>query len=232
MFDSTSRQPASGHPSICPERILIHRGGVFNARIYRIHRPGNPAVVEKDFSEAPWAVRNTVGRFLIWREVRYLRRLSDVGIVPGHVARLSPFCLQEDFCGSKTLRTLLQHAPDSASRSGILSVDYFRRLYEGVLEVHRHRVVHLDLHNLRNILVLPGERPILIDWQSAVSTRLLPRPLRRLLEEIDMNGLLKALNKFHPEEMTDAWMKRLHHASIVRRLFWLPRIHVVPKPRK
>ena len=86
------------------QRILLHRGGPLNARVYRVAGPDGVPFVEKDFSECPRPVRNSLGRFLVWRECWILRRLGGTGIVPGGVRRIGPFALREDFVPGFALR--------------------------------------------------------------------------------------------------------------------------------
>ena len=217
---------------------LLHKGGPCNACVYRVEDDGGAAHIEKDFRRSPWLVRNTAGRFLVWREDWILRRLEKTGIVPGGVQKLSPYCLREDFCPGFALRdsdtgvyagnvfdpTKVHGVPVEMLREPVPRA-FFETLEAGVKAVHAARFVHLDLHNSRNIMVGPNWKPTLIDWQSALATRWMPPPLRRALERIDLAGVYKLWNKFRPGELSPDRMKFLHRSQFIRRHFWIPRLH-------
>lgn len=213
------------------ERTVLHSGGPFNAKVYRCVGPDGAVRVEKDFSSCAWLVRNTLGRFFVSYEVRMLKRLEYTGIVPPAVRRDGPFTLSESFCPGECLREFV-HAgrePDSDRPLSGIPVSFFDELESGVARFHALGVVHLDLHNERNVMVTPDFHPCVIDWQSALLTGLMPRFLRRRFEAIDAVGLLKFRNSFHPETVTD---EQRHHLKIsrgIRKFLWVPRIHLKAK---
>ncbi len=224
------------------ERRLIHAGGWMNARVYRVEDADGGAFVEKDFSESPWIARQTIGRFLVWRECWVLRRLAGTGVVPGGVRRLSPFSLREAFVAGFALRdsdtgVYASNVFDPSKVRGVptemlrepVPASFFDALEEGVRAVHAAGFVHLDLHNARNVMVGPGWRPVLVDWQSALPTRWMPGPVRRALERIDLAGVYKFRNKFHPGDLSPEQTRFLERRRTIRRLFWLPRIHLAAR---
>ncbi len=218
-------------------RRRIHGGGPFNAVVWMCSVDGTAPWIEKDFSQAAWIVRNTVGRFLVAREVWVLRKLGKTGAVPSGVRKISPFALREDVISGFALRDSLcgaykGNSPDEVQFHGVpkemLSerppMKFFDDLATALRACHVLGFVHLDLHNSRNIMVTPGFRPVMLDWQSAIPTAFLPRPLRRILEKIDMAGVAKFRAKFHPEATTADERRRLHRALILRHLLWIPRV--------
>lgn len=214
-------------------RTLIHAGGPLNARVYRVEDADGARWIEKDFAASPWLVRNTVGRFLVWRECWILRRLEKTGIVPGGVRKLSSVCLREDFCEGITLRDARNAPPprddgDPDPRH-LAPKSFFEALDAGVKACHAARFVHLDLHNYRNVMVAPGWKPVLLDWQSALPTFWMPRFLRRALEHIDRAGVYKFWNKFRPGELSQNQLRRLDRSRFIRKHFWFPRLHKVSK---
>ncbi len=221
-----------------PDRILVHAGGRLNARVYRIERADGARFLEKDFSASPWIVRNTLGRFLVWRECWILRRLAKTGVVPGGVRRLSPFALSEDFVAGFALRdsdtgvyasnvfrpSKAVGVPPEMMREPVPRA-FFEALEAGVRAVHAAGFVHLDLHNARNVMVGSGWNPVIVDWQSALPTFWMPGFLRRPLERIDLAGVYKFWAKFRPGELDAGKARSLERARFVRRHFWFPRIH-------
>lgn len=205
-------------------RELIHRGGLCNASVFKVTGEGDGAHVEKDFSGAPWLVRNTLGRFLIWRETWILRRLAKTGVVPQGVRRVSAFCLSEDFLDGGMLQEYRLRA-QSGEKGEILPRSFFEAFEEGVARCHRAGFVHLDLHNARNILVTPGFQPVFLDWQSAVPAFILIRPLRRALERIDLAGVYKFWDIIRPGELPAEKKRSLGRSRLIRRFFWIPALH-------
>lgn len=223
----------------CGRRVLIHEGGVFNARVYRVEEAGGGVHIEKDFSQNPWIVRNTLGRFLISRECWILRRLEPTGIVPTNVRRISAFALREDFCHGFTLRDSCcgvhseNTVPTPEKAGGVplemmarpIPPEFFEALEKGIRSVHAKGFVHLDLHNERNVIVGPGYKPTIIDWQSALPTFRLPF-FRRFFERIDLAGVYKFRERFRPGELGAKERGRLARMSFIRRHFWVPRIMI------
>lgn len=219
-------------------RELIHGGGMLNARVYKSADSEGRLRVEKDFSESPWLVRNTVGRFLVFRECWILGRLEDTGVVPSGIERVSPFCLREDFCPGFTLRDSCcgvheENPPGSKTIDGVPREvldsqpprSFFEELERGIRLIHSRGFVHLDLHNERNVIVAPGYRPVIVDWQSALPLARVP-VLGRLLARIDLAGVYKLWERFRPGELDSgkrSWLKR---AFFWRRILWIPRLRI------
>lgn len=219
-----------------PKRILIHRGSLFKAHVYRVE-DGAAAWIEKDFSDSPRIVRNTLGRFQIWQECRILRRLEALGGVPAGAKRLSPFLFREDFCPGFVLCDSACGAyvgnPFDPSKAGGVPAEmllaplprsFFEALESFMRSVHEARVVHLDMHYPRNVLVGPGWKPVVLDWQSALPTGWMPGFLRRALERIDLAGVYKHWDKFRPGELSEHQKRFLRRSRFVRRHFWVPRL--------
>ena len=210
------------------QRILLHKGGPLNARVYRVEGADGAAWIEKDFSECPRPVRDTLGRYLVRRECRILRRLASTGAAPGGARRLGPFSLRDSDTGvyaSNVFDPSKVHGVPAEMLREPVPRAFFEALEAGVRAVHAARFVHLDLHNSRNVMVGPGWRPTIIDWQSALPTGWMPGFLRRALERVDLAGVYKLWNKFRPGELDEARMRFLGRSRFIRRHFWVPRLH-------
>lgn len=219
-------------------RVLIHKGGLLNARVYRIVDSQGRKRIEKDFSDSPWIVRNTVGRLLVFREVWILRWLERTGVVPGNVERVSAFAFREDFCPGFTLRDSCcgvhhESVPSEEKAYGVpmemltapVPGKFFEDLEKGIRAVHARGFVHLDLHNERNVIVGPDYRPVILDWQSALPLSKIPL-LGRLLARIDLAGVYKFHERFRPGELDGKSRSRLGRMRFLRRHFWVPRIRL------
>lgn len=206
-------------------RTLLHAGGALNARVYRVDGADGARWIEKDFSECSRFVRNTVGRFLVWRECWIMHRLAGTGVVPRDVRKVSPFALREEFVEGATLHDLRNEPPE-----GGVPRAFFEALDAGVAACHAARFVHLDLHNYRNVMATTDWRPVLIDWQSALPTFWMPGFLRRSLERIDRAGVDKFWNKMRPGELPPERLKLLARSRFLRRHFWVPRLRAGRRP--
>lgn len=220
-------------------RTILRRGGYGNADV---SRSADGAFVEKDFSRKPSVFRNTFGRWMVSREAAALRALAGTGFVPGNVSTPSPAILRMAFVPGPTLRDIelaakypevrerppFRDYPARTRSIETLREGFFPALLEAVRAFHACGVVHLDLHNARNILRTPGDRPCVLDWQSSLFIRRLPGPFRRFLERIDIAGVYKLQNRFCPGSLSDGQTAFLHRQQRIRRL-WILGGHMFSK---
>ncbi|NLF99419.1 MAG: serine/threonine protein kinase [Lentisphaerae bacterium] len=171
-------------------KTCIHKGRWCNADCWRV-MAGDEWFV-KDFSNRPLLLRGTLGIWMTRRECAFLQRIEAGGYTPAATRRLDRFALAQRFVPSRALKTF---AP------GELPPAFFARLETQVRDMHRRQVVHLDLRNANNILVTPDGKPVLIDFQSAISTRRLPTRLRKVLERLDLSGIYKHWARLAPESL-------------------------------
>lgn len=213
--------PSAHHPTSEPSQFtrkqfeqapgeVLSRGRWANA-VLRLHRHGGERWVVKDFRPRTFAVRNTIGRLLIRREMRALRRLAGVAGVPAGAFRLDAHALAYIF---------IPGVPLSHADLGQRAADFFARLERLLGEVHAvGGFVHLDVRNGRNVLVTDEGQPVLLDFQSCIGTRLMPAPLRRWAERQDLAGVYKHWERKSPESLGEARRGLLARANWWRRLW-------------
>ncbi|NLB68622.1 MAG: protein kinase family protein [Lentisphaerae bacterium] len=198
--------------------VLMHKGRYGNAILWKTEKNGK-AMVRKDFSEHNFFIRNTLGRFFISREFYFLKKVESSGIVPGWVEREGKFTLIEEFCDGETLRD--KEWGDSKEERAAANT-FFHAFEEGIKKIHEMEIVHLDLRNLRNVMCSSTGNVFVIDWESALSTRFMPPPLKRLLRSIDIAGVYKMWSVHSPETMGEARIRHLDKINRIRHL-WVPR---------
>jgi serine/threonine protein kinase len=88
--------------------------------------------------------------------------------------------------------------------------------------MHARGVVHLDSRGSSNLLLTPQGRPAVIDFQAALRTTLLPPPLRRALEAVDLGGVYKNWLRHAPESL-DAGRRAFYERSTRLRRLWIGR---------
>jgi predicted Ser/Thr protein kinase len=194
------------------ERELLRDGRFANARVERVRIDGADWIF-KDFSTRAIVVRHTVGRFLLRREVRALRRLEGIDGVPSQAFRVDAFAMAARYVPG---RSLARVAPAE------VGTPYLAALEALLGEVHARGIVHLDTRGGGNLLMQPDGRPGIIDFQAALSTRWMPAPLRRWFDDLDMSGVYKKWLAWQPQTMGDARRAAYERMTRWRRL-WLLR---------
>jgi RIO-like serine/threonine protein kinase len=162
-------------------RTLLRDGRWANARVWRVDIGGSLWVV-KDFAPRKWWVRNGIGRLFVRRECATLQRLTGIDGVPAQPFRLDAHAIAFRFVDGETLGRVPPERQTGA---------YFLALERLLQAIHARGVVHLDTRGSGNVLMRPDGTPALIDFQSALSTRAMPRRLTTLLQEIDLTGVYK-----------------------------------------
>lgn len=119
-------------------------------------------IVVKDFGPRAIWLRQTLGRFLIWREVRAYRALKGHPEVPRLLGRLDGFAFAVEYRpGERMTREV----------AGRVSPGFASALEDAVRRMHDHGVAHLDLRHRSNVLVGQDGAPVLIDFASAICFR-------------------------------------------------------------
>jgi serine/threonine protein kinase len=209
---STNTSNFSRHDFEQSEHKLLRDGQWANARVdlVRIH---DCDWTVKDFSSRSWLVRNTIGRFLLRRELRILKQLSGLAGISSASFRIDAFALATRFLPGQ----ILPHV----NREEV-NTDFFPRLETLVQAMHARKVVHLDIRGPKNILMQPDGSPAIIDFQSSLSTRLMPNFLRSILQDIDLGGVYKRWNLWQPQTLDDTRRAVWERSNRFRR-FWLLR---------
>jgi predicted Ser/Thr protein kinase len=193
-------------------RELLRDGRWANAQVYRVEYGGRAWVV-KDFATRGFWVRQTIGRFLLGRELRALERLAGVDGVPQNAFRIDANAIATEFIPGVTLGNVPPEA---------MSATFFADLERLLDAVHRRGIVHLDTRGTGNMLLRPDGKPALIDFQASLSTRRLPTRWRRWLDDLDMTGVYKKWLQHDPDSMGPG-RRALYERMTRRRRLWIAR---------
>ncbi len=194
------------------ERALLRDGRFANARVERVRIDGVDWIF-KDFSSRAWWVRNSVGRLLLGREVRALRRLEGLRGVPSQAFRVDAFAMAARYVPGRTLGRV-----ETEDRQ--MSAAFLAALEALLQQVHARGIVHLDTRGGGNLLMLPDGAPGIIDFQAALSTRWMPGALRRWFEGLDLSGIYKKWLQYQPERMGAQRRERFERLNRWRRLWF------------
>ncbi len=193
------------------ERRLLRDGRFANARVERVRIAGVDWIF-KDFSSRAFFVRHTVGRFLLGREVRALRRLEGLPGIPSQAFRVDALSMAARFVPGRALAD----TPD-----GPFATDYLLALEALLHQVHQRGIVHLDTRGGGNLLIGPDGAPGIIDFQAALSTRWMPRALRRWFEDMDLSGIYKKWQRWQPDTLGEQRLATLEQLNRWRRWWFL-----------
>lgn len=182
--------------------VCLSKGRAGNARVWRVET-ADGAFAVKDFRKSPWWIRWTWGRWMVGHEYRLMRRLEGLGGIPQRVFRVDAFAFGMELLPGVSLGDLNQANLEAEIRGDRAAVRrlpgrFFRDLERLVCAMHRRGVAHLDTRNAKNVMVLPGDRPALIDFQSGVRMwGWFPRWVRRLLCLSDLSSVYKHYYRFY-----------------------------------
>jgi RIO-like serine/threonine protein kinase len=201
---------------------VLSKGRWANAVLYRVEQSGGEWVV-KDFRTRPFVVRHTVGRVLISRECKALRRMQGIAGAPQDAFRIDACALAYRF---------VPGWPLNEAQLGPRLQQFFVALERVLQQVHAVAgLVHLDVRTSSNVLVTEQGEPVLIDFQSHLSTRWMPTRMRRWLEGFDMAGVYKHWARLSPATMGDARHDHLKRMNRWRRL-WILRGYLGARKRR
>jgi RIO-like serine/threonine protein kinase len=187
---------------------VLSRGRWANAVLYLVEHKGQAWVV-KDFAPRAFFVRQSTGRLLISRELSALQRVQGIAGVPQEAFRVDAYALGYRYVSGQTLN----HA-----QLGPRCAEFFTALEHLLRQVHAvGGIVHLDVRTSRNVLVTEHDEPVLIDFQSHLSTRWMPARIREWIERFDMAGVYKHWARRSPETMGDSREIQLREMNRWRR---------------
>lgn len=190
---------------------ILNCGKIGNATVFR-YRDFQKDLTIKDFSESPWLIKNTFGRLFIKNEVSKMLKLRENKSIPSEVERISPYAFAFKHIEGKPLKKI---------HGKVLNKDFFITLEENVKEMQNKNIVHLDLRNLGNIIMGKDGYPYIIDFQSSLGVKYLPKFLRKLLFDSDLSGVCKAWDKRCMEELDEERRKFLENFNKIRKVWIL-----------
>ena len=165
--------------------------------------------VIKDYRANGCLFRNSVGRFLVWREKKAYRRLRGLAGIPQLVETVSGLAL---VVGAVAAQNVAEY-----EKRGQLPPGFFDSLGALVDRVHRCGLAHCDLKRASNVLIGEDLQPYIVDWAAAISChefRFFPlnRIYRRFLAD-DFNALIKLRLRHCPDGVSPTEKERFAYRS-------------------
>ena len=164
--------------------------------LWLVEENGINAVV-KDYSKNGFFFRNTIGRFLIWREKKVYKKLKNVKNVPVLYRVIDGLALVLEEIPGATLGKF--------DESRKLSENFFQELRDVMKDVHAHGIAHCDLKTASNVILNCEGKPYVVDWAASISSRefrFYPFNLiyRRFIED-DLLAIIKLQLRHSPESV-------------------------------
>ncbi|MBN2061728.1 MAG: hypothetical protein JW882_15055 [Deltaproteobacteria bacterium] len=180
--------------------------------LWRIKKDNKNAII-KDFSSNGLLFRNTIGRFLIWRESTAYKKLKGLKGIPEFYRSIEgKALLLEDIQGKDIEIYSAENKPGDF---------FFRELKKVVEDFHKHGIAHCDLKRAPNIIVGDNGRPYIVDWSASISEkgfRIFPLNYiyRRFVQD-DLNAITKLRLKYCPEKVSFEEKRKYYHKSPVEK---------------
>jgi serine/threonine protein kinase len=179
---------------------LLRRPSSTRPAIWFVEENRVRAVV-KDFSTNSFLFRNTIGRFLVWREGKAYRRLKGVKGVPIFYRVIGGLALVVEEIPGRDLENI--------EKEERLPEKFFDALKGLVDRCHERGVAHCDLKRVANTLRGQDGLPYIIDWGASISEkefRFFPM------------AIIKMKLRHIPEAVTREEKKRYNYRSGAERL--------------
>jgi serine/threonine protein kinase len=181
--------------------------------IWIVEENGVRAVV-KDFSKNKFFFRNTVGRFLIWRERKAYSKLRGITGVPFFYRVIDGLALVIEEIPGRSLENLEKEIklPDS----------FFEALKVLVTQIHDKGLAHCDLKRAPNTILGDNGLPYIIDWAASISEKEFRIPplslIYRRFKLDDHMAITKLKLRHSPETVSPEEVARYNYRSWGERL--------------
>ena len=195
------------------QRAVLRRPTNTRPAIWVIEEGGVQAVV-KDFSTGRFLYRNTMGRFLVWRESKAYGKLKNVKGVPSLYRVLKGLALVIEKIPGRNLEELEDRVE--------IPPGFFDALKDQVDRFHEKGIAHCDLKRSPNTLFGEDGLPYVIDWGASISEsefRLYPLSLiyERFISD-DYKAIIKLKLRHTPGAVRPEEKTRYQHQSGSERL--------------
>ena len=153
-----------------------------------------------------------LGKWLREKELRFYRKLADLPNVPRVLGTVGETAFVLEFIKGLPLAKA-PRVPDG----------FFQALQDLMVELHRRDMAYVDTNKTQNILVGPGGRPYLIDFQISWDLEgfgdwWLNRLLLRHFQNEDSYHILKHKRRMRPDELTAEEQKQSQRQSLPLRI--------------
>ena len=198
--DFRARVEEIGVSSMLSECELIQRSRSWGGcDVYHWRLPNGRECLVKSLQNRPFWIRLLYGQRVLRKEDRNLRMLLEEGVRVPHPYGMTDAnnLLEEYLAGGKVLLSK-RHYTDETKPSR----EFFSKLINIVLFMHKHKVCHGDFHRA-NIMILETGEPCLLDVATArkitEKSSWLDRLLFGIFKRADEFSLARIVESYYPD---------------------------------
>jgi tRNA A-37 threonylcarbamoyl transferase component Bud32 len=198
MFDSLKLSDLPKKQS-----YVLRKPSTTRPTIWVVEENGLRAIV-KDYSTNKFVFRNTVGRFLVWREGKAYKKLKGLRGIPNIYGVIDGLALIIERIRGRDLKKV--------TREIQIPETFLVALKDLVNDLHRRGIAHCDLKKATNILMGKDGLPYIIDWGASIAEKEFRFPplnliYRRFVLD-DHLAVIKLKRRYIPHAVTPAESKR------------------------
>lgn len=125
---------------------LLRDGRWGNARVSVANINGKRWTI-KDFSDRHWLVKNSFAKFVLWRELKAVRKLHGLEGVPTEAFMVTPHMLAIEYIPGRVLNRVPKEE---------VSPTFLEECEEIIRSIHARHLVHLDTRGTSNWVMQDG----------------------------------------------------------------------------
>jgi len=187
---------------------VLRKSSSTRPTVWRVEENDVRAIV-KDFSSNRFFFRNTVGRFLVRREVKAYKKLKHLKGVPTLYRVIGGLALViEEIPGTDLGKIKIGNQ---------IPEGFFDALKDLVENYHERGLAHCDLKRAGNILLGHDGQPYIIDWAAVIfrsEFRLFPfNSIYRRFVQDDYDAITKRKLYYSPELVSEDEKMKYYHRS-------------------
>ncbi len=179
------------------------------ADVLLLEHQGEQAIL-KDYTQSSKGFSFLVAPFLVYREVKALKKLGDLEGVPQLFKKVSSRAFLMEYIPSQRIRLVKEQIdwPEFVAKTENL-----------VGKLHQRGVIHGDLRNATNIMVDENRNPVFVDFVSAVhrghNFNLFGLILFKLCIVIDHGALFKLKSKYAPDLIAQSEQDHYQNQGVI-----------------
>lgn len=202
-----SRQDLKTYPT-----KVLRTPRMANALVSCVTDPQGRRWTVKDFKQCPWITRVFIAPILLNHELKILKLLVGLEGVAQASFKIDAYAIAVQYIEGSSF--------DECPKDQI-TVQYLTALDHLIENMHAKGIVHLDMRGRSNILIDSQGRPAIIDFQTALKTKYLPKFLRVFLERLDLSGSTKKWLQCQPAYVSKERLAEYERISWWRKLWIL-----------
>ena len=218
LIETAGHQDFASEPELTRELIRRHQtdqfktAGSTRADVILSNVNGR-LLVMKDYQQSSKGFSLILAPWLTHRECCALQQLDQIDGVPRVIKKIDSRAFVMEYIAASSIREVAD---------GLDWPSFITEVESKITQLHAAGVVHGDLRNATNILVRQNQKPVFVDFVSAIRRGRKFNPLSKLLYElcvaIDLGAIRKLKSRYAPQMLTQAELQKLNHKGGFERI--------------